>query len=353
MLVFRTGHLGDTVCAIPALRLIRSNFPHAELTLLCDQPDHHVKVSAVEVVRNLGLFDHILTYSSRRGLMTAWQLFRAIRRVRPGTIFLLPQVRETIQSIRFKKEFFGWCGVSDVRGPHIVSFNHNCQLNEANRLVAMLNELGVRGTKPAYDVPPDETSRASLEKKLEAANLNFESRFAVFCGGGKAATQHWPLERYADVLARIAAETGWDVLGVGTAQEVEGYRAGVLPKLPELKLTQTPLTIPETFELLRKAHLYIGNDTGPMHVAAAVGCPVAVVMSARNPAGIWDPDVEPRLVIRHRTTCEGCFLSTCVLERHRCMTSITVERVLRDLLPFIASLPTQRVLSRCAESAGF
>jgi len=218
----------------------------------------------------------------------------------------------------------------------------------------MLNHIGVRGTKPAYGIPRDEASRASLEEKLRAAGVKSAAPLVVFCGGGKAATQCWPLERYAAVLARLASETGWEVLGLGTAEENESYRARMLPKFPALRLKRTPLTVPEMFEVFRIARLYIGNDTGPMHVSAAVGCPVAVVMSARNPPGVWDPDVEPRLMIRHRTACEGCFLNECLVEHHRCMDDITVEQVIDQLILFVESLPKQRAVdSTCVELPAF
>src|SRR5436853_6265282 len=115
VLVYRTGHLGDTVCAIPAFRLIRSHFADAELILFCDEPQES-KVPAYEVVEKLQIFDHIVTYTSGRGLLSVGQLVRAVRTVRPGLLIMLPQARETAEKVQRKRWLFKRCGVPDVRG---------------------------------------------------------------------------------------------------------------------------------------------------------------------------------------------------------------------------------------------
>ncbi len=131
---------------------------------------------------------------------------------------------------------------------------------------------------------------------------------------------------------------GIQIVGIGTPHEGERYRVEILPTFPQLQLLRESLTVSEMFELFRLAYGYLGNDSGPMHVAAALDCPVAVIMSSRNSPGSWDPDTRRRLVIRHRTECEDCFLQDCVVERHRCMTSISVERVINEALPFLKKL---------------
>src|ERR1700722_12748188 len=199
ILVYRTGHLGDTVCAIPAFRLIRNFFKDAELTLLCDRPQG-AKVAVADVIGNLGIFKNIIAYASNRGLATVLELIRAVRKARPDVLIILPQVRESTKSIRRKKQFFQRCGVSDVRGHNFPALRHAWQPNEANRLVQMLHSIGVRGAKPAYEIPVDAASRESVKAKLRAVGVDAKLPFLIFCGGGKDATQRWPMERYGAVL---------------------------------------------------------------------------------------------------------------------------------------------------------
>lgn len=340
VLVYRTGHLGDTVCAIPAFRLIRRTFPGAAITLLCDEPANR-EVSALEVIERLTIFDRIRTYSSRRGFLTplalAWEVWRA----RPQTLIVLSQGRETPQEVRRKQKFFRNCGVADVRAAQVLPPPQEWQPNEPERLLQLLAKMGVTGGKPDYDIASNPTHLESVRQKLAASGLDPAQPFLIFCGGGKAPAQRWPQERYATVLTAIDAELKLPVLGLGTDGEVASYREKILPRFPQLHLPVTPFSIPELFELHRLATAYLGNDTGPMHVAAAVNCPVAAVISARNAPGAWDPDVATRLIFRHRTYCENCFLNDCVREGHRCLTAISETEVLVELMPFLKKLKTE------------
>ena len=340
VLVYRTGHLGDTVCAIPAFRRVREQFAGRRLLLLCDRAGRG-KVSAAGVVEMLGIFDEVKTYRSGKGLATLWQMARYVRERQPEIVVILPQVRESAASLEQKKKFFHWCGVPDVRGVNFPALRHAWQPNEPERLMQVLRAVGIRGKKPDYAVPGDAGARARVREKLWQLGVAETAPYLVFCGGGKAPTQQWSLERYARVLKNVADRLRLPVIGLGSAAECADYQREVSPLFPDLRLTGS-LSMPEVFELLRGALAYIGNDTGPMHVAAAIGCPVAAVVSARNPPGAWDPDVAPHIVFRHRTECEDCFLNECLAERHRCMTGITEEMVLAGLLPFLEKLKTEK-----------
>jgi ADP-heptose:LPS heptosyltransferase len=340
VLVYRTGHLGDTVCAVPAFRRLREQFAGSRLMLLCDRPARG-KVSATQVVEMLGIFDEVKTYRSGQALATLWQMARYVRAQRPELVVILPQVREPAASLAQKKKFFHWCGVRDVRGVNFPALRHAWQPNEPERLMQMLRAVGIRGKKPDYAVPVDSAARERVREKLRQLGVSEKTPYLIFCGGGKAPTQQWSLMRYAHVLKTVTDRFHLPVIGLGSAVECADYQREVSPLFPDLRLPG-PLSMPEAFELLRGALAYFGNDTGPMHVAAAVGCPVAAVVSARNPPGAWDPDVEPRLVFRQRTDCEDCFLNQCVTERHRCMTGVTEEMVLAGLVPFLEKLLNQK-----------
>jgi ADP-heptose:LPS heptosyltransferase len=336
ILVYRTGHLGDTVCAIPAFRLIREFFPEADLALLCDRPKG-LKVAVTDVIESFGIFEKIITYASNRHLLTAVELGRQVRRIRPDMAIILPQVRESAEMLRRKKRFFEHCGVSDIRGHNFPTLRNLWQPNEPTRLIQILHSIGVRGPKPDYDPPRDRGAMGSVQAKLQAAGVDPGRPYLVFCGGGKEPTQRWSLGRYAHILKTVTDRLPVRVVAIGSLSECINYQAQIVPLCPELRFPGK-LSLQELFEMTRGALAYFGNDTGPMHVAAAVKCPVAAVISARNSPGAWDPDVKPSIVFRHRTECEDCFLGECVIERHRCMTGITEEAVRPGLLEFLSSL---------------
>ncbi len=346
VLLYRTGHLGDTVCAIPAFRRVRERFADAELTLLCDRP-RGAQVPAADVASGLGVFDRIATYRSGRGLLTLWELRRRVRSAAPDLLLMLPQLQEPPAGVERKRRFFARCGARDARGLNLPFQPRAWQPTEAQRLLRILSAVGIDGPSPGYRIPPRPAARASLAEKLRPGGLDLAAPFVVFCGGGKSATQRWDPWRHGQVLHRLAGRFHLPIVGVGGPADLAGYQAELRPVVPGLKLPP-PLTLDELFELLRRALAYWGNDTGPMHVAAAVGCPVAVVMSGRAPPGAWHPDVERKLVFRQRTECEACFLSECVRERHRCLTGISVETVWAGLGPFLEQLLVERQTAAAA-----
>ena len=92
--------------------------------------------------------------------------------------------------------------------------------------------------------------------------------------------------------------------------------------------------------LLSQCHLFIGNDSGAMHVAAAVGLPVVAVFGPTDPCGT--APVTPRCtIVQEKPYCSPCFLRRCPTD-HRCMTAITPEKVLAAATPWLSSLEVTR-----------
>ena len=79
---------------------------------------------------------------------------------------------------------------------------------------------------------------------------------------------------------------------------------------------------------LRGCALYLGNDTGTMHLAASAGAPCVAVFSARDWPGAWYPYGVPQRIFRTAPECEGCYLEVCVDRGNACLIAISVEEVL-------------------------
>jgi ADP-heptose:LPS heptosyltransferase len=87
----------------------------------------------------------------------------------------------------------------------------------------------------------------------------------------------------------------------------------------------------ESAAVLSRARIFIGHDSGPMHLAAAVQTPCVAIFSARNKPRVWFPYGRQHRVVYHQTDCWGCGLETCTVERKKCLTSITVEEVAAEV----------------------
>lgn len=338
-MVCRTGYLGDTVAAIPAFRLIRQNLPNAELTLLGDSAGNG-RFGVTDVVASLGVFDRIMTYRGKRGGWSVLEMFVRIWQARPDLIVLLPGPRESEKGVARKARFFRLCGVSDVRAIYHLEITESGQTKEPDRLISMLHLLGFEGTKPAYDLKAESAARTDVAGRLFRLGIDpARHRYLIFCGGGSTATQRWPLDRYALVLKKVSEQLDLPVVAVGTPSELSEYRTQIMPLFPDLKLFEGEMDSARLFEVMRGAKAYFGNNTGTMHAAAAVGCPVAAIISGRDRLGAWDPDADSRLVIRNRVECENCYLKVCSEKGHRCMLDIHSDIVGEQLLQFLNSLP--------------
>jgi len=87
------------------------------------------------------------------------------------------------------------------------------------------------------------------------------------------------------------------------------------------------LTPRETAAVMEQARVFVGPDSGPMHLAASVGVPCVIAFSARGQKGVWYPAGDQHEIIYHAPPCAGCELETCVVEKRRCLTSISVDEM--------------------------
>ena len=87
------------------------------------------------------------------------------------------------------------------------------------------------------------------------------------------------------------------------------------------------LTPRESAACFARARLFLGLDSGPMHLAAAVGTPCVAIFAARNIPRVWFPHGDRHRVLYHEVDCMGCGLETCVVEKKKCLMSITVDEV--------------------------
>jgi ADP-heptose:LPS heptosyltransferase len=83
----------------------------------------------------------------------------------------------------------------------------------------------------------------------------------------------------------------------------------------------------ETAAVLEYAAVFLGPDSGPMHLAACAGVPCVIALSARGLPGVWFPAGLKHRILYHKVNCYGCNLETCVAEARKCLTAISVNEM--------------------------
>ena len=195
--------------------------------------------------------------------------------------------------------------------------------------------------EPLITLYVSEPNRRRAAEFLVASGARQHSlRIAIGAGASYGSAKCWPPSRFAELVNRIRAQADADVILFGTASEAAVSRA-ISSELhrPPIDLTEKT-AIADLPALLSQCHLFIGNDSGAMHVAAAVGLPVVAVFGPTDPQGT--APVTPRsTIVQQKPYCSPCFLRHCPTD-HRCMRSITSEMVEAAAKPWLSALEARR-----------
>lgn len=359
VLVYRCGTLGDTLVALPAVHALRATFPGARLVLMTANDGGGVPW-ADDVVRDFGWFDDTIVYQSAdlRSLRGLAGLVGAVRRVRPDLVVHLASDRNSAARLWRDRLFFALAGArrfvvpapSGKVGPFgRLRRDRRAYPFEVDRLLGALARRGIGDGRVRFDLP-DGAREAARVDALLGRRAHAPGPLVALCPGSKQPSKRWPLERWVAVATRLAAEEGATIVVVGGPDEAEAGRA-IVAALPAGRAVVAAgrTSVLESAALLRRCVLYVGNDTGAMHLAAAVGTPCVAIFAAREPAASWHPYGPGHVVLRRDDVpCAPCFLSECTVERLRCLTAIDVDEVLAACRGVLARTRPAQEAARCA-----
>lgn len=338
VLIYRLGSLGDTVVALPCFHLVERAFSQAERRLLSNEPVSGRAAPAGALLDGSGLVHSYMSYPmGLRSPAALCALAAGLRRWRPDVLVYLAEPRSLLKLAR-DVLFFRASGVRrivglpwrrDHRRHRRIAGRAQLFESEASRLARSLGALGdARCEDPAsWDLRLSGRERARARALL--SHGGFAGGGLLACGmGTKVEANQWGAVNWRSLLSLLARRhPGLGLALVGAAQEraaSERAAAGWLGPVLNLCGVTSPR---ETAAVLQDARVFIGHDSGPLHLAAAVGTRCVAIFGARNPPGVWFPCGDGHRVIRHRVPCEGCGLERCVEFQKRCIASITIGEV--------------------------
>jgi ADP-heptose:LPS heptosyltransferase len=139
--------------------------------------------------------------------------------------------------------------------------------------------------------------------------------------------KQWPIERFAEVGNQLIRDyDAWPVIFGGAEDRAAGSR--LLETWGRGAMAAGELNVRAAAAALQSCLLYVGNDTGTMHLAASAGIPCVAIFSARDYPGLWEPYGVGHAVIRSEVPCAGCYAQRCPREDNLCMSRIGVASVL-------------------------
>jgi heptosyltransferase-3 len=343
ILIYRIGQIGDTVIALPAIWAIRRYFPGAFLALLNDQHASSNYIPALRTLPEKGLFDEFIFYNADKDGTPFRNLLGLIPQIRQSRfdtlVYLAPRFR-TRRRIWRDLAFFRLSGIRRFIGHKgnitLTTFKAKKPWpyidREPDHLLSRLARSGI-------PVPPPGQGCMDLlltqEEKDYARDWLLDridpDKHQILVGigvGGKCSTQIWPGERFARLGRLIIDQIGGVPIVFGGPEErnlgeslVNDWRAGA-NAAGELNVRQAAAA-------LSFCRLYVGNDTGTMHLAAAVGTQCVGIFSARAFPGEWHPYGPNHIVLKANVACEACMLSECLKYDLACLKLISVRDVIK------------------------
>jgi ADP-heptose:LPS heptosyltransferase len=295
VLIHRPGSLGDTVVALPCLKLIRRSFPDAEIRILTNAPVASSAPPLAAVIDGMGLADGYLEYPiGVRDASRLWHLARAIRRWRPHLLVYLAR-RETLGQVRRDALFFRACGIRRIFGLPLTSdlLKSRARVGgmfepEAERLARTMAPLGPIdfADRSIWDLRLTEADRAR-PRRLIAEQVG-ASPFIAVSLGTKQVPNDWGIENWRALCAELCRTYPHKLVFTG-AEEDRWRTDAVTGGLAGRSVNLCGLGVRENAALIAAAALFVGHDSGPMHLAGAVGTPVVAVFSRLFPPGMWYP----------------------------------------------------------------
>jgi heptosyltransferase III len=340
VLIYKVGSLGDMMVSLPCFHLIARTFPNAERVLLTNLPLHAKAAPAESVLGSSGLIHGCIRYAMKRGGI--WRRLFAILKFSPDVVVYLREIRP-IKQVQRDAWFFKYiCGVRRIVGVPLaaetrqkVNDNSGLYESEAVRLAKKLSVLGDAQPERIenWDLVLSETERAKANDALgDLCGMPL-----IACGPGtKMQAKDWGQESWRALLTRLSEalpDHGLVLVGAKEDAEVSDFAsAGWNGPVRNLCGKLTPR---ETAAVMEHARVFLGPDSGPMHLAAAVGLPCVIAFASREYGGVWFPLGTRHRILYHEVECSLCRLVVCIENKRKCLTSITVDEMLGATLSAI------------------
>ncbi len=333
ILVIKLRAIGDVLLSTVVLPFLRHEFPDARIDFLCEIP-------AAGVVQGNPHINNVLVFDSKseNGLSLIFRIRRGsydlvidlFGNPRSAIVTLLSGARHRV-GYRFSWRQYCYSVVVNPRGGEV----HNAEFN-LDALRAL--NIPVGSQEPYF--PLGAEARLFADEFIRVNNLEHSFLLAINAGGGWY-TKRWRADSYASLLRRCCEEFDLRAVLIWGPGEVDAVRA-IAGKVGQGAVITPPTTIPQLGAILQRCTMMVTNDSGPMHIASAVGVPVVAIFGPTNPR--FQGPLSPRseVVRKEELDCLGCNLTACPIG-NPCMEALSVDQVYQTVKRFISELHTSSI----------
>ncbi len=310
ILVIRLSSIGDIVHALPAVAALGESLPEPEIAWA-------IESRFAELLEGNAFVGRVLPLDTL-GWRGRWQSAGAPEDIVGGLAALRrfrPEVTVDFQGL-VKSAALAWF----TRAPRRIGFAGRWRREELAGLLyterveapgrehvveenlALVERLGahpVPRNRWQFPLPRDRAAESDVKRRLEESGAE---KFIVINPGGGWTSKRWPPRQYIELIRALDAEGGHNVLVTGSPSE-ESWIREIVGAVAGSRVAYFPSTLTEFIALSRRARLLVGGDTGPLHLAAAVGTPIVAIYGPTNPRrnGPFAPD---DIALRNRRDSE-------------------------------------------------
>jgi len=353
ILCVRLDTLGDVLMTTPAVRALKESLPGCQITLMTSQPGADA-VPYIPEIDDAIVYDAPWMKSTPAGRPSQYDLdlidqLRA-RRFDAAVIFTVFSQSPLPAALT--------CYLAGIplrlahcrENPyHLLTHwvreiePHETIRHEVQRQLDLVGSAGcsTQNLRLSFRVP-DGARRCAVER-LQQAGLDLEKPWIAVHPGVSAPSRQYSPAGFAEAARQLAAEDGLQVVFTGSKQE-----AALVEQIREQAGVATlsaagQLDLAELGGLIEAAPLLLSNNTGPVHIAAAVGTPVVDLYALTNPQ--HTPWGVPNRVLNHDVPCKYCYKSVCPQGHHNCLRLVTPQEIVqavRDLLAEVRGAQPQK-----------
>ncbi len=338
ILAIRLDNLGDVLVTTPAIHAIKTSLPAIELSLLTSPV-------GAQVARLNPDIDEVIVYDAP--WMDPWhrlpqdskreQQMIAMMKERQfdGAIIFTSYHQSSLPAayacyladipLRLAASIDGSGSLLTTRHKHPERMMH-----EVERGLELVNAIGFTTNALDLVLKVPIIARESVYEFLSVQNVDPHCPLLVIHPGCSMPARTYPYDMYTQILDLVIERLGATVVVTGT-QDEQALVEHVLEKMQEHKRRETlacagTLSFPDLCALIEAADLMITNNTGPMHIAAAVKTPVVALFALTNPPEQWGPWCVPHRQLYHDVSCRICYNRICPYN-HECLRLVTPEMV--------------------------
>lgn len=322
ILIIKLRYIGDVLLATPTIRALKAAKPDARITMMVNRGTEDILLGNPDL-------DEIVVLD--KGSLTSQSRF--IAGLRSGRFDTVIDLTDGDRSA-----FLSWISGASVR----IGFNdeHRWRGKYYTQVVQPVPgvrhriERDLEALKPLslhagskdlqLRLTPEEMTDA--DQLLDQLGVHRSQSIVIVQPGARYWFKAWPPERYAELADRFTSQYGCHVLIGGSHHDIDLAQQirQMTKSTPTIMAGRT--TIKQFAAIAKKSALFVGSDSGAMHIAAAVGTSVVALFGPSNPRE-WGPRGGPTEVLYKEIDCRICFHPTCTRGEQNCMRLISVEEV--------------------------